>query len=209
VVGVSKQIESNPSRVSFDPRQVGIEALDEIADERDMSRAELVRGTLADLIGSEGGDDRIDGEIHKPDNEELRDAFEALLDLSDHPLGPRPVGVDEATDRLYNRSCPKTAVKRRLLKPLAELGFISVRAARVVVHRRTVEQVEAAEAQADVELEQIQGSDDSGIRTAGIQIAPKHRELRKYQRAGLTPPIEYIGWVGAQTIWNDNGGASA
>lgn len=206
---MSKQIEKNPSRVSFDPRQVDIEALDEIADERDMSRAELIREALSNLVDSEGGEERISGELHNPDNEELRDAFEALLDLSDHPLGPRPVSVDEAKDRLYNRSCPKTAVKRRLLKPLADLGFISVRSARIVVHRRTVEQIEAAEAQADAELDRIEEADSPGIQTVGPRLEPEHLELRKYQRAGINPPVEYIGWVGARTVWKDNDGASA
>lgn len=206
---MSKQIESNPSRISFDPKGVDVEALDELADDREMSRAELIREELAELIDRETDDDHDYGEIHKPENEELREAFEALLELSNHPLGPRPISVAEAEDGLYSQSCRKAAVKRRLLKPLAELGFITVRSARIVVHRRTVEQIEIAEEETDAEFDELETADRPESPTMGKKLDPIYQELLKYQRAGLNPPVKYIGWVSAQTVWNDEGGVSA
>jgi hypothetical protein len=206
---MSKQIKTNPDRVTFDPRHLDVEALDEIADERGMSsRAELIRQTLSELVEREADDEHADAELDKPENEELRDAFETLLDLSDHPRGPRTVGVQEAKDRLNHQSCPKDAVKRRLLEPLNDDGYITVRNARITVHRRTVKQVEAAEAQADAALERVAEANHPEMRPGSKRLEPEHQELQKYQRAGLNPPIEYIGWVGARTLWEDNEGAS-
>ena len=155
VVGMSKQIERNPSRISFNPKNVDVAALDEIADSRDVSRAELIRDTLRDLIDEPAESDAGTVELHTPDDEELCEAYEALLRLSDHPLGVRPVTVEEAKDRLYSTSCGKSSVKRRLLEPLDALGFVTVRSGRVFVHRRTQEAVEAAETQAENEFRRL------------------------------------------------------
>lgn len=206
---MSKQIEQNPTRISFNPKTVDVEVLDEIADERDMSRAELIRETLADLIDEETDADHQHGELHKPENEELRDAFEALLSLSNHPLGPRPVTVDEAKDQLYSQSCGKSSVKRRLLKPLAELGFITVRGGRLVVHRRRAEHVTALEEEADAEFERLDHTSEQSSQSFRERYDPAHQELLKYQRAGLNPPMECIGWVSDRMLWKDEGGASA
>lgn len=205
---MSKQIAQNPSRISFNPKAVDVDALDEIADDRDVSRAELIRETLADLIDQEADDGHDHGELHKPDNEELRDAYEALLALSNHPLGPRPVTVDEAKGRLYSQSCPKASVKRRLLKPLADLGFLTVRGGRIVVHRRIVEDVETAEIAADAEFAQLDEASHEGQRPVGKQIDPTHQELLKYQRAGLNAPFECVAWAASQTLWSNGRGAS-
>jgi hypothetical protein len=205
---MSKQIESNPSRISFDPGHVDIEMLDDIADDRGMSRAELIRQQLADLIERETDEEIEADELHKPDNEELRDAFETLLKLSNHPLGPRQVSVDEAKDGLYSQSCGKSAVKRRLLKPLAELGFISVRNGRIAVHRRTVEHVEAAEQRAEDELDALEEADRPGTTTLRDEMDPMHQELLKYQRAGLNAPFECVAWTAAETLWEDDGAIS-
>lgn len=200
---MSKQIASNPTRISFNPKNVDVEALDEIADDRDVSRAELIRETLGELINQEADDGHAYDKIHKPDNEQLRNAFETLLDVSNHPLGPRPISVEEAKNQLYSQSCGKAAVKRKYLEPLSELGFITVRNARIAVHRRTVQQVEAAKTTANEELDQLEASDRPGPQRVGKQPDPEHQELLKYQRAGIDPPIKCIGWVSAQTVWGN------
>lgn len=206
---MSKQIESNPSRISFDPGHVDIEELDEIADDRGVSRAELIREQLADLVERETDEEIEPEELHKPDNEELRDAFETLLRLSNNPLGPRPVSVDEAKSELYSQSCKKETVKNRLLKPLAELGFITPRNGKVHIHRRTREQVEAAEQRADKELEALEAADRPEKTTLREGREPMHQELLKYQRAGLNPPFQCLAWIATETLWNDDGGVSA
>lgn len=159
--------------------------------------------------GSDPDADHEHGELHKPENEELREAFEALLSLSNHPLGPRPVTVDEAKDQLYSQSCKKASVKRRLLKPLAELGFITVRGGRLVVNRRTAEQVTALKAEADAEFDRLNVTSRQPSQSFRESYAPAHQELLKYRRSGLTPPMECIGWVSNQILWSDEGGASA
>jgi hypothetical protein len=206
VVGVSKQIEQNPSRVSFDPGKVDIEALDDVADERDMSRAELIRDTLAELVEDYKDDEDLDAELHRPEHPELREAFEALLDLSDHPHGPRPVSVEEARSFLHSQTCPKAQVSDRLLRPLEAEGFITVRAGRIAVHRRTTEQVEAAEAEAEEQAKQI------GIgHTLPSQndIPDEQKAMRKYRRADLNVPFRLVAWTARNTLWSDNRGASA
>jgi hypothetical protein len=203
---MSNQLKQNPSRVSFNPGKVDIEALDEVADERDMSRAELIREKLSEVVEDHKDDEDLGAELHKPEHPELCEAFEALLDLSDHPHGPRPVSVEEARSYLHSQTCPKKQVSDRLLRPLESEGFITVRAGRIAVHRRTTEQVEAAEAEAEEQAKQI------GIgHTLPSQenIPDEEKEMRKYRRADLNVPFRLVAWTARNTLWSDNRGASA
>lgn len=73
---MSNRLEQNPSRISFDPGHVDIDTLDEIADDQDESRAELIRETLAEVIEMHDDADGGNASLHKPDHSEPREAFE-------------------------------------------------------------------------------------------------------------------------------------
>lgn len=195
---MSNQLDQNPNRVSFNPKGLDVAALDEIAAERDISRAELIREELQQVVEDATAADAEAADLHKPDDPELREAFETLLDLSAHPLGPRSVGVEEAVDRLYSQRCPKSAVKTRLLRPLADLGVISVSTGSITVHRRTVESVEQAESEADDALDRL---DRSGFISLTPDRDEEHKQLVKYQRAGLNVPFRLAAWVAGQVLW--------
>lgn len=195
---MSKQIEENPSRISFAPGNVSAERLTEVADDLGYeSRAEFIREKLREAVAEHAEADPA-ATLDQPEHEELQTAYERLLGLSDHPLGTRPVSVEEAKDQLWTQNCPKSSVVGRLLRPLAETGYISVKNARIRVHRRTEEQVERAEAEADEALDRV---------TVNVESQPKraeeHKQLRKYQRAGLDVPLRYVGWVAGRTVWSD------
>ncbi|WP_255195381.1 hypothetical protein [Halorarius litoreus] len=198
---MSKDIESNPSRISFNPKGVDISALDEIADQRDVSRAELIRTQLRELVAQHAASDGGSTDLHTPDNEELADAYEKLVALSNHPMGTIKVPVEEAKQQLWTQQCPKDSVKSRLLEPLAKQGFISVKAARITVHRRTEGQVAAAEEEADTEFERLEASDNLRLSRS---LSEEEQQLRKYQHAGLNAPFRLVGWVASRTLWSDD-----
>jgi hypothetical protein len=201
---MSKQIKQNPSRVSFDPGSVDIEALDEIADEQGMSRAELIRGTLRDLVDEhDQGDDHA--ELHKPDHAELRQAFGQLLDVSDHPRGVRRVTVDEARDKLHTNRCKKSQVSDRLLRPLDKDGFITVRGGYITVHRRTAAEVDEARQQTEQEIEEL--GYDSPLPSQD-DIPDEQMTIQKYQHGGVDVPFGAAAWVASKVVWDD-GGVSA
>ena len=199
---MSNCLEQNPSRISFDPGHVDVDALDEIADDQDKSRAELIRATLAEVVEEYDDANGENASLHKPDHSELCEAFEQLLEASDHPHDPRKVTVDEARGKLHSQTCPKEQVVPRLLQPLADDGFISVTNGRITVHRRTVEQVQQAEAEADDAISRLEAvvADEPDYR----EVAEPHQQLLKYQRAGLKPPFELAAWTARQTLWDEH-----
>jgi hypothetical protein len=204
VVGVSKQINSNPSRVSFNPGGVDIEVLDEVAADRDMSRAELIRQTLQEVV--EEYDDGADhADLNKPEHPDLREAFEALLDASDHPRGVRRVTVEEARSTLHTQNTKKSQVSSRLLRPLDREGFITVRGGYITVHRRTVAEVEEARQQTEEEVEQL-GYD--GPLPSQDDIPEEQKTIQKYQHGRINVPFGAAAWATAKAVWDDDGGAS-
>jgi CHASE3 domain sensor protein len=80
---------------------------------------------------------------------------------------------------------------------------ISVTNGRITIHRRTVEQVQQAEAEAENELERLEAvaADEPDYR----EVAEPHQQLLKYQRAELEPPFELAAWTARQTLWADGG----
>lgn len=194
---MSKQIEENPSRISFAPGNVSADRLSAVAEDRGMSRAELIREACREKI-AEHAESQPDKTLHRPDREELAEAYDRLLALSDHPMGPRTVTVSEAKDQLWTQQTPKDVIVTRLLQPLAERGFISVRNARITVHRRTTEQVAAAEAAADDQLDELA---EAGMDVEMRSLAPEHNELRKYRNADLQPPFRLTAWVAGEVLW--------
>jgi len=200
---MNNRLEQNPSRISFDPGHVDVDALDEIADGQDKSRAELIRATLAEVVEEYDDADGENASLRKPDHSELCEAFEQLLEASNHPQGPRKLTVDEARGKLHSQTCPKAQIVSRLLRPLADDGFISVMNGRITVHRRTVEQVQQAEAEADDAISRLESvaADEPDYR----EVAEPHQQLLKYHRAELEPPFELAAWTARQTLWADGG----
>jgi hypothetical protein len=197
---MSKQIESNPSRVSFDPGAVDMDKLDDIADERDLSRAELIRQTLKEVVEAHDDGEERNAELHKPEHPELLAAFETLLDASDHPRGVRRVGVEEARDKLHTQQCGKSQVVERLLSPLNQEGFITIRNGQITVHRQTVEEVEAARQQTEREIEE-QGYD--GPIPSQHDTPDEQKTIRKYQHGQMNVPFGAAAWAASQVVWDD------
>lgn len=197
---MSKQIEDNPSRISFAPGKVSAAKLDAVAEDLGYeSRANLIRDTLADLVAEHSEADP-DATLSQPDNEELQAAYERLLELSKHPMGTRTLSVDEARDQLYTRECPKTAVKDRLLRPLAYQGFISVKGGKIRVHRRTEQQVAQAEQEAEKRLERLEIGGPS--LPSESDRTQEQKSIRKYQRADLNVPFDLGAWVAERVVWS-------
>lgn len=194
---MSKQIVKSPSRISFTPQRGTVEQLDELADDQDTSRADVIREAIRAYLDRNEG--QSIGEIHKPDHDELRAAYEELLSLSDSPTGIQTIAVSEAVDRLYSNECPKDAVKRRLLEPLAELGFLTVRSGRIAVHRRSADAVDAVETRADAELDRLSITEPNPYEDAPAE----YRELLKYKRASIDPPFGLVAWVADRTVWGE------
>ena len=74
---------------------------------------------------------------------------------------------------------------------------------RITVRRRTVEQVQQAEAEADDAISRLKAvaADEPDYR----EISEPHQQLLKYQRAELEPPSELAAWTARQTLWSDGG----
>ncbi|WP_153952328.1 ribbon-helix-helix domain-containing protein [Halosegnis longus] len=198
---MSKQIEANPSRISFAPGRVDAQKLDEIADELGYeSRADFIRDTLANRIATHT-EASPSATLHQPDNDELADAYDKLLDLSDHPRGSRAIGVEEARDQLWTQRCPKTAVKDRLLRPLAEGGFIAVAGGQIHVRRRTEEQVAQAEQEGDATLNKLKTTSPSP--PPSETRTPEQEHIAKYQRGNLNVPFRLGAWVASQVVWTE------
>jgi|GEM_PF-2113834 len=199
---MSKQIESNPSRVSFDPGSVDMDKLDDIADNRDLSRAELIRQTLKEVVDAyDDGEDRH-AELHKPDHPDLLDAFEKLLDASDHPRGVCRVSVEEARDRLHTQRCGKGQVVNRLLSPLHQEGFITIRNGRITVHRQTVGEVEEARQETTREIEQ---HEYDGPIPSEDEFPKELNRIEKCQNLGLDIPFGSGAWLASKFVWDGGG----
>ncbi|MFB6122148.1 MAG: hypothetical protein ABEJ78_01640 [Haloferacaceae archaeon] len=71
-------------------------------------------------------DDADDGLI--PDDERLRDAYLALLDVADERIDGAGLRVtrQEAVNNLYDNRTPKDAVMSSLIHPLKKRGFVDV-----------------------------------------------------------------------------------
>lgn len=209
---MSKQIaKDSPNRgtQSFGPGDLNLEKVDDVVDEHFESKADFYRTAVSEKL-AEFDDTDTDADpnadLHKPDHPELREAFEELLELSNHPHGSRRVSVEEAKSKLHTRECPKSQVVDRLLIPLENEGFATARAGYITVHRRTVQEVEAAEAEAEEEL------DDIGLgHTLPSQrdITDEQKEIRKYRTADLGLPFRLSAWVASETLWSNDGGISA
>lgn len=203
---VSKQIQESDSRISFTTGDVSAAEMDEAADALGFdSRAAFLREAVSELA-AQAETTTADATLHQPDNDELQEAYDRLLELSDHPRGVRPVSVEEARDQLYTQRCPKAAVKDRLLRPLAEGGFISVSGGKIRVRRRTEEQVEQAEQEADAALERVESVSPS--LPSSESLTTEQKQMRKYQRAGLDVPFRLGAWTAARVVWTDSASAT-
>ncbi|CAI49256.1 uncharacterized protein NP_2330A [Natronomonas pharaonis DSM 2160] len=213
---MSKDIEQNPTRISVNPKSAfDVGELDDIADDKDMSRAALLREIIGDYVDEHTDDDGevTNPDLAKPEHPDLRDAFMTLLDVSDHPRGPRRISVDEAEDALYSTDCAKSSVRRRYLEPLREDGYIAVKCGRITVRRRTVEEVERRQETADRQADTLAKSeptndDDRGDGPVMDELDKEHRKLIKSRRADIDPALDVIGWACENTVW-DHGNQTA
>lgn len=196
---MSKQIESNPSRVSFDPGAVDMDKLDDIAEERDLSRAELIRQTLKEVVDAHDDGEERNAELHKPEHPELLAAFEKLLDASDHPRGVCRVSVEEARDKLHTQRCGKGQVVNRLLSPLHQEGFITIRNGRITVHRQTVDEVEEARQQTEKEIEE---HGYNGPIPSEDEFPKELKVIEKCQNLGLNIPFNSGAWLASEFVWD-------
>lgn len=127
MVGVSNRLDRNPNRVSFDPKDADIPAFDEIADERGMSRAELLREKVKETVGQHEDTTGL------PEDETLRQAYIALLDAAGHN---HRIDTDDAESTLADKlNRPKGSV-RSILKDLENRGYVAPRWGIITVRRR-------------------------------------------------------------------------
>ncbi|APW99414.1 hypothetical protein CHINAEXTREME_17280 [Halobiforma lacisalsi AJ5] len=119
-------MDHNPSsRVSFGCPDDLLEQLDEIADREDKSRSEKLRELVqkeVDVKGDLEGPNPV-----LPDDERLAEAYRMLHDRAHAPHKTRPrVKLETAKNKLYDNQTPKPAVLEEIIKPLEELGYVSV-----------------------------------------------------------------------------------
>jgi len=124
---VTNRLDRNPNRVSFDPGSADIPAFDEIADERGMSRAELLREVVKDTVGQREDDTGL------PDDETLRRAYLRLLDASGHN---HRIDIEGAESLLAQELSRPSGSIRSVLKDLEESGYVSPRWGVLTVRRR-------------------------------------------------------------------------
>ncbi|MFC7069479.1 hypothetical protein [Halobaculum lipolyticum] len=124
---MTNRLERNPNRVSFDPQDADIPAFDAIAEERGMSRAELLREKVKETVGQREDDTGL------PDNEALRRAYLALLDAAGPNHRIATEGAESTLADKLNR--PKGSV-RSVLKELEERGYVAPRWGNITVRRR-------------------------------------------------------------------------
>lgn len=121
---MSKQIESNPSRVSFQPKDADIAVLDEIAEEQNMSRAEKIRQLIKREVAEQQADD---GDHLLPEDDALAEHYRRLVQLADDmdQYGLR-LTMDRAKNSLYSNEVPKDEVMKEIVRPLRKRGFVDV-----------------------------------------------------------------------------------
>lgn len=127
MVGVSNRLDRNPNRVSFDPQDADVPAFDAIAEERGMSRAELLREKVKETVGQRHDDTGL------PEDETLRRAYLALLDTAGPNHRVDTKSAESALADTLNR--PKGSV-RSVLKELEEHGYVAPRWGNITVRRR-------------------------------------------------------------------------
>jgi len=125
---MSNDLPHNPNRVSFDPKDADIPEFDAIADERDMSRAELLRELVREEIGQDEDDD-----THLPENDTLRRAYLQLLDSVDDTYR---ISTQAATSVLAQELQRPGESTKAILKRLESRGYVKPRWGTITVRRR-------------------------------------------------------------------------
>ena len=112
------RMDHNPSqRISFGCPEDGLELLDDIADDEDKSRSALLRELVAERVAERRD---TDDDLFMPEGEELRNAYQTLLDVADERIqgaGLR-LTIEEAENALYDNRTPKDAVMNKYIRPL-------------------------------------------------------------------------------------------
>jgi len=129
---MTNRLDNNPNRVSFDPADVSIPELDDVADDRhDGSRAAALREAVAEYT-EKYGDGVADGG-QTPDDPQLRDGYRAMRRIADPDHGRIP--VEEARPAVAQEcKIPGSAVKRAVFEPLRERGWVTPRYGVLIVH---------------------------------------------------------------------------
>ena len=125
MVGVSNQLVEQPSRVSFEPKDADIRALDEIAEQEGISRAEKLRQLISEEVQRHQDDDQS---YAVPDDEELASAYRTLVDLAEEVFDGAGLRVtrERARNELYHNDMPKDAVMSELIGPLRDRGYVDI-----------------------------------------------------------------------------------
>ncbi|WP_049952255.1 ribbon-helix-helix domain-containing protein [Halostagnicola larsenii] len=113
------------SRTSFGCPSDILEKLDEIADREDVSRSKKLRELVRREVEAKGD---LEGPTPVlPDNERLSKAYRTLHDRAHAPYKNNPrVKLETAKNKLYSNETPKSAVLDEIIKPLENLGYLSV-----------------------------------------------------------------------------------
>jgi hypothetical protein len=121
---MSKQIERNPSRVSFQPKDADIAVLDKIAEQENLSRAEKIRQLIKREIDHHQADD---GDYLLPEDDVLAEHYRRLVELAEDmgEYGLR-VSMKRARNQLYSNEVPKDEVMEEIVRPLRKRGFANV-----------------------------------------------------------------------------------
>jgi hypothetical protein len=130
---MSKQIQKNPSRVSFDPKSADIERLDEIADAEGVSRAEKIRSLIKQEIRENEPDAT---EYVLPRDDALAEHYRRLVQLAETDPATDPlrknrdaglrVTLTKAKNQLYTNDLPKDSVVADVIRPLRRRGFVEI-----------------------------------------------------------------------------------
>lgn len=124
---MSKQIEQNPSRISLNPKGIDVAELDDLADDLDSSRADLLRQFIQEGMERYEARDE-DHETEPPAEPKLRRAYLRLVEIAEETLdgcGLR-VPLADAENKLYTSDTPKDSVRRSLIKPLKRRGYCRI-----------------------------------------------------------------------------------
>jgi len=126
-VAVSKQIHDEEGdrrkQVKFRVDKSKCDALDEVADELDTSRAQLLRGAVDDLLDEHADATRDTGGEYWPEREDLTELYRSCLRHANKKLilNLRVKGGMVAEDTRYNRNDLVGA-----LRPLEKRGYVRV-----------------------------------------------------------------------------------
>ncbi|WP_162991401.1 hypothetical protein [Halostella salina] len=123
---MSKQIHEEGDRrkqVKFRVDESKCDALDEVADELDISRARLLRDAVDDILDEHGDATRDVGGEYWPDREDLTELYRACLRHANKKLilNLRVKGGMVAEDTRYNRNDLVGA-----LRPLEKRGYVRI-----------------------------------------------------------------------------------